>query len=346
MKVADFDFDLPEASIAQTPLVDRGASRLLCMDRHSGVRGERSFLDLVDLLRPGDCLVLNDTQVIKARLFAYKPTGGRVEILVDRARTEMIATAWLRASKPVLVGSRLQLDDIVIEVIERQENRGQPGIYTLRFSLPVREVLQSCGHVPLPPYIRRQDNGEDETRYQTVFAKHPGAVAAPTAGLHFDLQALQRIRSAGVRTEFVTLHVGAGTFQPVRATEVECHELHAEHARVSSEVCERIVQARREGGRVIAVGTTCVRTLETAAAGGELKAFSGNTALYIYPGYRFRVVDAIITNFHLPRSSLLMLVCAFAGIGVVQSAYAHAIQSGYRFYSYGDAMLLLDGLKT
>ena len=345
MKVADFDFDLPQSLIAQVPLAERGASRLLCVDRCSGSHREHTVGDLVDLLRPGDCLVLNDTQVIKARLFAVKPTGGRVEILVARVRTGTTADALLSSSKPVRAGSWLGVAEIDIEVLDVVSKPGQPSIYVLRFSSPVMEVLDAHGHVPLPPYIRRVDQREDEDRYQTVFAKTPGAVAAPTAGLHFDDTALQRMRAAGIHIEFVTLHVGAGTFQPVRVDEVERHTLHAEQAFLAPAVCERIRDVKRRGGRIIAVGTTCVRTLESAAAEGELKAFAGDTALYIYPGYRFRVVDAIVTNFHLPRSSLLMLVCAFAGTQNVLAAYRHAICAGYRFYSYGDAMFVAQDIN-
>ena len=340
MKVSEFDFDLPESSIAQTPLTERSASRLLCVDRHSGAKHERAFVELAELLRPGDCLVLNDTQVIKARLFALKPTGGHVEILVERVVQEKLATAWLRASKPVKVGARLRIDGHAIEVTDSQRTGQQPSLFTLRFSSPVLEILQAYGQVPLPPYIHRDDSSSDESRYQTVFAANPGAVAAPTAGLHFDQSSLHRIRTAGVNIAFITLHVGAGTFRPVRALEVERHQLHPEYACLSPAACEQIIQARCQGGRVIAVGTTCVRTLESAALGGELEAFSGNTNLFIYPGYEFQVVDAIITNFHLPRSTLLMLVCAFGGTKNILAAYRHAVRDGYRFYSYGDAMFV------
>ena len=219
---------------------------------------------------------------------------------------------------------------------------GQPSTYRLRFSSPVLEVLEAYGHVPLPPYIRRADQREDEERYQTVYATRPGAVAAPTAGLHFDDLLLGRLRAAGVQTEFVTLHIGAGTFQPVRVDEVECHSLRAERASITLGTCERLLACKRRGGRVVAVGTTCVRTLESAAADGSLRPFAADTTLYIYPGYEFRFVDAIITNFHLPRSSLLMLVCAFAGTKNVLAAYRHAVGCGYRFYSYGDAMFLAE----
>ena len=344
MQVAEFDFDLPESLIAQTPLAERGASRLLCMDRLSGRCVERTFDELTQLLRPGDCVVLNDTQVIKARLFAFKPTGGRVEILVERIESEAGALAWLRSSKPVKTGSRLRVGDVDIQVVDFETFAQQPKVYRLGFSSPVAQVLEMYGHVPLPPYIRRNDEPQDETRYQTVYAKVPGAVAAPTAGLHFDEDLLQRFAVMGVDTVFVTLHVGAGTFQPVRAEQVEDHRLHSEFASISPAACERVLACKQRGGRVVAVGTTCVRTLESAARKDGPRAFCGDTELFIYPGYRFQVVDAIVTNFHLPRSSLLMLVCAFAGTQNVLAAYRRAICDGYRFYSYGDAMFLVQDI--
>lgn len=342
MKVADFNFDLPESLIAQAPLAERGASRLLCLDRRSGRHCERRFDDLLSLLRPGDCLVFNDTAVIKARLLLTKAIGGRVEVFVIRVRSAMTADAWLRSSKPVKVGAEFRLGPINLEVTGMAEDHGQARIYHLQFSSPVMQVLEAYGHVPLPPYIRRHDHAEDTERYQTVFATTPGAVAAPTAGLHFGEHALQRLRTGGIHTEFVTLHIGAGTFQPVRVETVESHTLHPEYASIAGSVCERILSRKCLGGRVVAVGTTCVRTLESAAAGGELAAFSGDTNLYIFPGFQFRVVDAVVTNFHLPRSSLLMLVCAFGGTKNVLAAYRHAVDAGYRFYSYGDAMLVAD----
>ena len=346
MQVGDFDFDLPASLIAQVPLAERAASRLLCLDRVSGRHVERMFRDLTGLLRAGDCLVLNDTRVVKARLFARKPTGGRVEVLVERVGPGGTADAWLRSSKPVEPGARLLVGDVDVEVVDVERVAGQPDIYGLRFPSPVLEVLEAHGHVPLPPYIRRPDQRVDEERYQTVYAARPGAVAAPTAGLHFDGSLLQRLRDAGVQTELVTLHVGAGTFQPVRVDEVECHHVRAEHATITAAVCERLLACKRRGGRVVAVGTTCVRTLESAAAAGSLRAFDADTTLYIYPGYEFRFVDAIITNFHLPRSSLLMLVCAFAGTKNVLAAYRRAVERGYRFYSYGDAMFLAEGIDA
>ena len=340
MQVAEFDFDLPESLIAQAPLAERGASRLLCMDRGSGSCVERRFGDLTQLLRPGDCVVLNDTRVIKARLFALKPTGGRVEILLERIETDTDAVAWLRASKSVKPDSRLRVGDVDIEVMEVQTVYQQPSLYRLRFSAPVAKVLETYGHVPLPPYIRRADNQQDEARYQTVYAKVAGAVAAPTAGLHFDEELLEQLRFMGVETVFVTLHVGAGTFQPVRTEQVENHQIHSEYASIDTAACEKVLACKQRGARVVAVGTTCVRSLESAARTGELRAFSGDTELFIYPGYQFQVVDAIVTNFHLPRSSLLMLVCAFAGTGNVLAAYRRAVREGFRFYSYGDAMFL------
>ena len=346
MRVAEFDFDLPESLIAQVPLAERGASRLLCMDRVSGTCVERTFGDLTQLLRPGDCVVLNDTRVIKARLFALKSTGGRVEVLLERIESEAVALAWLRASKPVKTASRFRVGEVDIEVMGVETVYQPPSLYRLRFSSPVAQVLETYGHVPLPPYIRRADDRQDEERYQTVYAKVGGAVAAPTAGLHFDEELLEQLRLMGVETVFVTLHVGAGTFQPVRTEQVEKHRLHSEYASIGSAACESVRACKHRGGRVVAVGTTCVRSLESAARTGELRAFSGDTELFIYPGYQCQVVDAIVTNFHLPRSSLLMLVCAFAGTGNVLAAYRRAVRDGFRFYSYGDAMFLAPDINA
>lgn len=346
MKVSDFDFDLPQSQIAQTPLAVRGQSRLLCMDRKSGAYVERVFDDIESILRPGDCLVLNDTRVIKARLFAKKSSGGQVEILVQRIGLNSTADVWLKSNKRVKVGDRLTVSDVDIEVIRAEAAEHGPSTYEVQFSSPPMKVLETYGHVPLPPYVRRPDLPEDAGRYQTVYARSPGAVAAPTAGLHFDHVLLGRLRDAGVHTEFLTLHVGAGTFQPVRVDEVEHHKMHAEDASISAAVCERVLACKRDGGRVVAVGTTCVRTLESAARGGVLEPFAGDTTLFIFPGYHFQIVDAIITNFHLPCSSLLMLVSAFAGTEHVLAAYRHAVTQGFRFYSYGDAMFLLEDISA
>ncbi len=338
MRRSDFHYPLPPALIAQRPAAERGASRLLCLDGPSRRLVDRRFRELPDLLRPGDLLIFNDTRVIPARLFGVKASGGKIEVLVERVLEERRVLAHIRASKAPKPGMSLYLEGGL-----EAEVRGREGeLFELVFGgeQPVLSLLEQHGHIPLPPYIDRPDADEDRARYQTVYARRPGAVAAPTAGLHFDEAMLDQLRTRGVESAFVTLHVGAGTFQPVRVDELSAHPMHAEYANVSAEVCERIAAARARGGRVIAVGTTVTRSLESAAAGGELRPFAGETRLFIYPGYRFRVVDALITNFHLPESTLLMLVCAFAGYDSVMAAYRHAVEQEYRFFSYGDAMFV------
>lgn len=338
MKLSDFHYDLPPELIAQQPLPERAASRLLVMDRETGKCRDRYFRELPDLLRPGDLLVFNDTRVIPARLFGRKSSGGRVEILVERILDDETALAQLRVSKKPAAGSRIEVDgDGVLEVLSRDDDfwrlRRVQGPAWL-------ELLESAGHMPLPPYIRRADTVEDRARYQTVFAQRPGAVAAPTASLHFDETVLAKLEARGIERTFCTLHVGAGTFQPVRVDEVEKHRMHPEWIEVGEDVVNAVNATRAGGGRVIAVGTTAVRSLETAASNGRLEPYRGDSRLFIYPGYRFRAVDAMITNFHLPESTLLMLVSAFAGREPVLAAYAHAIEENYRFFSYGDAMLI------
>jgi S-adenosylmethionine:tRNA ribosyltransferase-isomerase len=332
-----FTFDLPPELIAQHPLADRRASRLLCLDRQTGAVAHRRFTDLTTLLEPGDLLVFNDTRVIPARLFARKPTGGQVEILLERMLGDQRCLAQLRVSKKPAVGMRLRLNDGgELEVL------GRVGpFYTLALvEGDLAATLEAQGHMPLPPYIEREDEAADRERYQTVYARNPGAVAAPTAGLHFDEETLAALEERGVERAFVTLHVGAGTFQPVRVDRIEDHEMHAEQLEVSTDVCDAIARTKARGRRVVAVGTTCVRSLETAAAGGVLKPFAGDSRLFIYPGYEFRVVDALITNFHLPESTLLMLVSALAGREAVLEAYGEAVRERYRFFSYGDAMFI------
>lgn len=334
-----FDYALPTELIAQSPSPIRSASRLLVLDAASGALADRRFVDLPELLRAGDLLVFNDTRVIPARLLGRKETGGRVELLIERVLDAHTALAQAHASKPLRPGGGVRLEsDVGIRVLAR---RGE--LYELRFECAeeVMSVLERSGMTPLPPYIRRPPAPSDRERYQTVYARVPGAVAAPTAGLHFDADLFARLAAAGVDTAFLTLHVGAGTFAPVRAPDVRAHRVHAERVRVSAEVCRAIARARARGGRVIAVGTTVVRALESAARDGDVRPFSGETALTIYPGYRFRAVDALLTNFHLPRSSLLLLVCAFAGTARVLGAYRHAVASRYRFFSYGDAMFVI-----
>lgn len=340
MKLSDFHYDLPEALIAQRPLPERSASRLLCLGRANGEVGDRHFVELPALLSPGDLLVFNDTRVIPARLFAHKETGGRVEILIERLLDAHHCLAQVRASKTPREGGLLVLEDG-----SRLQVTGRQGsFFCLRVEPPadsLTDLLQRLGHMPLPPYIQREDELADQERYQTVYARAPGAVAAPTAGLHFDEGLLDQLQAMGLSFTQVTLHVGAGTFQPVRAENIEDHRMHAEYLEVNEQACADIQAARARGGRVIAVGTTAVRSLETAAAAGDLQPFSGDSRLFIYPGYRFRVVDGMITNFHLPASTLLMLVSAFAGREHVMAAYRHAVAARYRFFSYGDAMLIL-----
>jgi S-adenosylmethionine:tRNA ribosyltransferase-isomerase len=335
MQLSDFHYDLPEALIAQQPSARRGDSRLLHLP-YPGDVCDRHFRDLANLLRPGDLMVFNDTRVLPARLHGAKETGGRVEVLIERLRSDQAAMAHVRASKPPKPGSKIRIGDDWLVVEGREDD-----LYRLRVEQgSIAELMGLHGHMPLPPYIKRPDTELDQERYQTVFGDRPGAVAAPTAGLHFDQQMLDRLREMGVRTARVTLHVGAGTFQPVRDQDLDRHRMHSEWLEVGEQTVSAIAQTRAQGGRVVAIGTTSVRSLETAAAGGELAPHRGDTRLFIRPGYRFRVVDALLTNFHLPESTLLMLVCAFAGYERTLAAYRHAVQGGYRFFSYGDAMFL------
>ncbi|WP_313517288.1 tRNA preQ1(34) S-adenosylmethionine ribosyltransferase-isomerase QueA [Pseudomonas sp.] len=336
MRVSDFHFDLPESLIARYPLAERRASRLLVLDGESGSLAHRRFTDLLDHLRPGDLMVFNDTRVIPARLFGQKASGGKLEILVERVLDEYRVLAHVRSSKSPKPGSEILIDGGGrAEMLARQD-----ALFELRFDEPVLALLDRVGHMPLPPYIVRADDAADRERYQTVYAQRSGAVAAPTAGLHFDEALLESIRNKGVQTAFVTLHVGAGTFQPVRVERIEDHHMHREWLEVSQGVVDAVAACRARGGRVIAVGTTSVRSLESAARDGELKAFSGDTDIFIYPGRPFHVVDALVTNFHLPESTLLMLVSAFAGYSETMAAYAAAVENDYRFFSYGDAMYI------
>jgi S-adenosylmethionine:tRNA ribosyltransferase-isomerase len=338
MQVKDFHFELPEELIARYPLEQRSASRLLCVDGNSGALEHRIFSDLVELLEPGDLLVFNDTRVIPARLFGQKESGGKVELLIERVTGENEALAHVRSSRSPRPGTRLQLEGGIEAVVTgRREN-----LFELRFEIDghLVEALEQFGHMPLPPYMKREDQLCDRERYQTVYNRKPGAVAAPTAGLHFDEPLLQRLAAMGVEQTFVTLHVGAGTFQPVKVDRIEDHHMHAEYIEVSPEACEAVRAARARGNRVVAVGTTSVRCLESASRGGEIAPFYGDTDIFIYPGYEFVSVDALITNFHLPESTLLMLVSAFAGYEHMMNAYRTAVAERYRFFSYGDAMFL------
>ncbi len=336
MRRSDFSYDLPDELIAQHPLPDRSASRLLCLDGASGAITDTRFSELASLLDPRDLLVFNDTRVIPARLFGRKASGGRVELLIERILDDNTALAQVRASKKIRPGSALTLENGASVAFDTCVGE----FHTLRFADPVVHCLEACGHIPLPPYIRRLDEATDRERYQTVYARVPGAVAAPTAGLHFDHQLLECLTQKGIAQTFVTLHVGAGTFQPVRRQDLTRHKMHSEYAEVSAHACGAITAAQERGGRVIAVGTTAVRSLESAARGGSVEPFKGETDLFILPGFEFRVIDAMITNFHLPESTLLMLVAAFSGRDQVLAAYDHAKKSGYRFFSYGDAMFL------
>lgn len=335
MRRADFSYRLPPELIAQRPLAERTASRLLCLPA-MGELADRQFRELPELLRPHDLLVFNDTRVIPARVFGVKPTGGRVEILLERILSGREVLAHVHASKALRVDVPILLDGGVEARFVRRED----DLFVLELSEEPLSFFTRYGRMPLPPYIERAPDVEDVQRYQTIFAREPGAVAAPTASLHFDAATLQHCRAVGASVAHVTLHVGAGTFQPVRAERLEDHRMHAEYVEVSSQVCAAVAQARAQGGRIIATGTTVVRSLESAAQSGELQPFAGDTRLFITPGFRFRVVDAMVTNFHLPESTLLMLVCAFAGYERVMAAYAHAVHARYRFFSYGDAMWL------
>ncbi|MYB89346.1 MAG: tRNA preQ1(34) S-adenosylmethionine ribosyltransferase-isomerase QueA [Proteobacteria bacterium] len=341
MNLVQFDYELPEALIAQSPLAERTSGRLLHFACHGSEYRDLKFLDLKHLLREGDLLVLNDTRVIPARLFCRKSSGGKVELLIERILDAGKVIVHLKASKPPAPGSQLVFaNNVVAEVKGRRDD-----LFVLQFKDQgeIEMLLEQFGKTPLPPYIDREPDLGDRERYQTVYARHPGAVAAPTAGLHFDRPMLEQLQRQGVGHAFITLHVGAGTFQPVRTQSIEAHRLHAEQVQVTPQVCQKVLACKRRGGRVIAVGTTAVRALESAALEGGLRSYSGDTSLFIFPGFQFRVVDGLVTNFHLPKSTLLMLVCAFAGYETTMAAYRHAVAQRYRFYSYGDAMFIEPG---
>lgn len=347
MRRADFAYELPEELIAQTPLPERSASRLLVLDGRTGAVTDGSIRDLPQLLRPHDLLVFNDTRVVAARLVGAKPSGGRVEIFLERAMGERQALVQMRASKAIREGLEVATAGGPVRVVAKADD-----LWQVELPAPTLAFFERWGEVPLPPYIHRTPDAADRERYQSIFAQHAGAVAAPTASLHFDTALVDQIESRGVRRAFVTLHVGAGTFQPVRTDDLSTHVMHAEWVSVGEQACEAIERTRRDGGRVIAVGTTVARSLEAAAleaAGAReagnasapvIRPFQADTRLFISPGFRFRVVDALLTNFHLPESTLLMLVCAFAGREKVLAAYEHAVRLRYRFFSYGDAMFV------
>ncbi len=338
MNLNQFDYHLPEELIAQEPLPSRTASRLLRFAANAESFNDQQFSDLLELLLPEDLLVLNDTQVIPARMFGKKMSGGRVEFLLERIIDTQTVLAQLKASKSLKTGAEIFFADDVKAIVQgRQDN-----FFILKFggTTDVVTILNEHGSMPLPPYIQRQAEENDNDRYQTVYAQHKGAVAAPTAGLHFDKEMLVALQQKGVHIENITLHVGAGTFQPVRETNIEEHAIHAEKIIVSQQVVDQVTACKKRGGRVIAVGTTVARALESAAQEGNIASCEMDTRLFIYPGYKFKVIDALITNFHLPKSTLLMLVSAFAGYETVMAAYQHAVTEKYRFYSYGDAMFI------
>jgi S-adenosylmethionine:tRNA ribosyltransferase-isomerase len=337
MNLADFRYDLPQALIAQYPLERRSDSRLLVLDGATAAIDDLRFNIFSTLLNSNDLLVFNNTRVMAARLYGRKVSGGKIEVLIERVLDNHRLLAHIRASKSPKAGTQVILgDEVVVDVIGRQGEL---------FELSVQQIspmalMEQYGHMPLPPYIDRSDESLDLERYQTLFSERPGAVAAPTAGLHFDQELLQQVEKLGVESVYVTLHVGAGTFQPVRVDDITKHVMHSEQVEVSAEVCEAIRRTRQQGGRVIAIGTTSVRSLEAASTSGQIEPFQGDTQIFIRPGYTFRSVDAMVTNFHLPESTLLMLVSAFAGYVPIMAAYRHAVAQRYRFFSYGDAMFL------
>lgn len=342
MKTSDFNFELPDELIARYPMAERSASRLLCLNGQGGAVEHKIFRDIEALIEPGDLLVFNNTKVIPARLYGEKESGGKLEALIERVLNEREALAHLKSSRSPKPGQTIYLgggkdDGVAVEVVGREG-----ALFHLKFAgeKPLLDLLDDVGHMPLPPYMERDDAEEDKERYQTVYAEKPGAVAAPTAGLHFDDGLLERLKDKGVNFAYVTLHVGAGTFQPVKVDDVHEHKMHSEYIEVSPQVVEAVKQTRANGKRVIAVGTTSVRSLESASQQGEIATFYDDSEIFIFPGYQFRSVDAMITNFHLPESTLIMLVSAFAGKEQVMSAYEQAIAEQYRFYSYGDAMFV------
>jgi S-adenosylmethionine:tRNA ribosyltransferase-isomerase len=335
MRLNHFHFELPDELIARQPTADRRGSRLLVMDANGTVE-HQGFSDILDYIQAGDLLVFNNTKVIPARVFGKKETGGNIELLIERITGNQTALAHIRASKSPKVGATLLFDNGFSALMLGRVD----DLFELEFSGPLLAILDEIGHMPLPPYIDREDTQEDKTRYQTVYADQPGAVAAPTAGLHFDDQLLADIQAKGADLAFVTLHVGAGTFQPVRVENIVEHKMHSEWLEVSDSVCQQVQATKARGGKVFAVGTTSVRSLETASSSGEIAPYQGDTDIFIYPGYKFKVVDRLLTNFHLSESTLLMLVSAFAGYTPIMKAYQQAVSQGYRFFSYGDAMLL------
>lgn len=344
MQLSDFHYVLPPELIAKQPAKERTAGRLLSLDGVSGSLRDGQFSEILDCVESGDLMVFNNTRVIPARVFGQKATGGKVELLIERVLSEHQALTHIRASKAPKAGSKLLLEGgPEVNVVGRDD-----ALFIVEFPVgaPVIDTLERIGHMPLPPYIDRADEDSDKERYQTVYSQHKGAVAAPTAGLHFDEEMLAALAEKGVKTAFVTLHVGAGTFQPVRVSNIKEHKMHAEYMVVDQAVCDAVNETKAAGKRVIAVGTTSVRSLESAAASGDIRPVQGDTDIFIYPGYQFNVVDVLITNFHLPESTLLMLISAFAGYKHVMKAYEHAVAKAYRFFSYGDAMWITRNPKA
>ena len=339
-RLQDFDYDLPQELIALEPAAQRDASRLLIVSKTRQQFIDKSFSDIPELLHPGDLLILNDTKVFPARLFANKESGGKVEVLAERILPDGMVKAQLKSSRSPKAGSQIIINDELKAAVVGREDE----FFLLKFlsDLTALEIFERYGHIPLPPYIEREESQQDKSRYQTVYAQKPGAVAAPTAGLHFTHKLLEKLKHQGVGVDYITLHVGAGTFKPVKVDDPTQHKMHTEYVHVSAAICERIKQTKRQGGRVVAVGTTCVRALESAGYERELSEYAGETEIFIYPGFEFKVVDALITNFHLPRSTLLMLISALAGTEKIKAAYQHAIEQRYRFYSYGDAMMIVN----
>ena len=339
MQLSDFDFSLPKQLIAKYPSETRSSCRLLVLDSHKNKIKDKVFTDIIDYINSGDLLIFNNTKVIPARLYGNKVSGGKIEVLIERLLEGNRALAHIKASKSPKIGTELILgenDNIQVTMVARHD-----ALFELQFPDDVLSILNEIGHIPLPPYIDRPDDAQDREVYQTVYSKVPGAVAAPTAGLHFDKPLLDKLKQKGVEMEFVTLHVGAGTFQPVRVENIETHIMHAEYAEVPESVVKAVLDCKARGNKVIAVGTTSVRALESAAQQtGTIAPFFADTRIFIYPGYQFKVIDSLITNFHLPESTLIMLVSAFAGYENTMNAYQYAVKEKYQFFSYGDAMLI------
>lgn len=336
MNKQDFFFDLPEELIAQYPLAQRSDSRLLSYNPDTQTYNHHQFKELADLLKPGDLLVMNDSKVIPARLYGHKPTGGKVELLVERITGEYTCLAHIKTSKALKAGAKIQLEEgNCLEVTGREDD-----LFVCKANIGILKMLDNLGHIPLPPYITRNDEMLDEDRYQTIYAKDAGSVAAPTAGLHFDESVVAHLKSKGINIAYVTLHVGAGTFRPVRCEQIKDHQMHSEHFTVSAELCDMVCSTKAAGNRVIAVGTTALRSLESAAISGTLTPSNRDTNIFIYPGFEFKVCDGLMTNFHLPESTLLILVSAFIGYEQAMALYQEAINKKYRFFSYGDTSLL------